>query len=87
MKTKLTILTTISVAAAVAYLYTTLPLNGSENQSTLFLGIDDPLENEVKNAFVKYVAKWGKSYATHDSHNSKYKVFKSNYLKVKQHNI
>jgi hypothetical protein len=52
----------------------------------LFSKIESLDEQEIMNAYVSFVAQYGRMYTTHSKHNEKYEIFKANYNKIKAHN-
>lgn len=77
-----------SVAATTAALTGALYL--ASNYDTIFDALSmyqgtTSLSEEYQ-AFIEFVSKYGKTYASKDAHHSRFQVFKQNYLKVKEHN-
>ena len=85
-KIMLTCLGTIAVACSLYFSlsgnqFSTQSLEGVSALETHLLA-----ESEEYEAFMKFVAKFGKTYASHSDHNSKFQVFSQNYRRVKAHN-
>ena len=55
-----------------------------EVQTIAFYG--DNLQNEKTQAFMQFLAKYGKMYATKSDLNTRFEVFSQSYDKVKEHN-
>jgi hypothetical protein len=43
---------------------------------------DDENDHEVKKAFVHFIAKFGKVYASHEDSTARFQIFKENFKKI-----
>eukprot|EP00347_Sterkiella_histriomuscorum_P022988 403336383 len=89
---------TIALSSAAIYLLLTTDLSNyslantqltnliSETGQTNFLSSKSSKEKHIQREFVEFAARYGKTYASRDHHQSKYETFKENYLKIQEHN-
>ena len=66
------------VAATVAYLY--MP---NQQSVSLFQNVN---ESDIEKAFIDFIAKYGRSYASKTELPARYEAFKQNYLTIQNHN-
>jgi hypothetical protein len=76
------ILATIAVVGSVAT-FAVFNLSSSPAHQTFLAGPSNPVEG----AFVKYIAKYHKSYATKEEYNYRLDVFTQNYHEIFTHNM
>ena len=43
-------------------------------------------ESEIENAFIQFISKYQKTYSSKTHTSQKYRIFKDNYIRIKQHN-
>ena len=60
-------------------------LSNTYAPATNFLGLPSE-DQEITHAFIQFMAKHGRSYASKEHTNQKYSAFKDTYLKVQAHN-
>ena len=57
-----------------------------ESASQLYSKLQAQDETEVMQAYISFVAEYGKVQSSHKKHGEKYEVFKSNYKRIKHYN-
>ena len=76
----------LAIVGTVAALTFALYFTKLSPKSSVSLFSSNHNEREIEVEFVKYIAKYGKSYSNKKEYPDRYQIFKQRYLMVKAHN-
>lgn len=74
----------ICISATAVLVAVSSYFQGSSSVNSLFLKSEDP---QISKAFISFMAKYGKTYASKTHLHSKFEIFKLNYELISKHNL
>jgi membrane protein insertase Oxa1/YidC/SpoIIIJ len=76
---------TLCTLAVCGTLYATLTSTQQLSSTQLFLSSSDATDKDIHLAFVSFLAKYGRSYASKEHMTTRYEVFKQNFKSMQAH--